>query len=106
MIKVILTKGLPASGKTTWAKAKLYNNPGMYKRINKDELRSMLDDGKWSQHNEDFIIKVRDSLILQALEEGKHVIVDDTNFGKHEDHIRQLTKGLATVEIEDFTSIP
>lgn len=38
MIKVIMTKGLPASGKSTWAKQLIEENPNVYKRINKDDL--------------------------------------------------------------------
>lgn len=107
MKKVILTKGLPASGKTTWAKQMLNENPGVYKRINKDDLRAMLDDSKWSKENEKHILNVRDLLIIEALKEGKHVIIDDTNFSsKHEDRIKQLVKGKATVEIKDFTDVP
>lgn len=106
MKKVILTKGLPASGKTTWALELIKDNPNQYKRINKDDLRSMLDGGKWSPDSEKFILKVRDSLVLLALESGKHVVIDDTNLHhKHEDQIRQLVKGKAEVEIKDFTDI-
>lgn len=106
MKRAILTKGLPASGKTTWARQTLADNPGQMKRVNKDELRAMLDGGKWSKHNETFVIRVRDNLIMQALNEGYHVIVDDTNLHpKHEAQIRQLVKGLAVVEIQDFTHV-
>ena len=50
-MKLIMTKGLPASGKSTWAKQYLDDNPGT-KRVNKDDLRAMLDNGKWSKRNE------------------------------------------------------
>lgn len=106
MKKVILTKGLPASGKSTWALEQIDKNPGMYKRVNKDDLRAMLDNSKWSKSNEKMILTVRDNIILSALEDGKHVIVDDTNLHlKHETHIRELVKGKAKVEIKDFTGI-
>lgn len=107
MKKVIILKGLPASGKSTWARKIIDENPGHYKRISKDDLRLMLDNGRWSKGNEKFILSVRDSLILQALKEGHHVLVDDTNLHpKHEQAIRELVKGLATVEIKDFTDVP
>jgi predicted kinase len=106
MIKVILTKGLPASGKSTWAKKILSENPNSYKRVNKDDVRMMLDDGKFSKANESFVLKVRDSIIMLAIENGKHVIVDDTNLApKHEQHIRELVKGVAEVVIQDFTDV-
>ena len=40
MKKVIITKGLPGSGKSTWAKKLIDKNPNQYKRINKDDLTS------------------------------------------------------------------
>jgi hypothetical protein len=55
----------------------------------------------WSGGNEKFILKLRDQIILMALESGKHVIVDDTNFGKHIDQIKELVKDLAVVEVND-----
>ena len=107
MKRVILTKGLPGSGKTHYAKERLREAPGKYKRINKDDLRAMLDDGKWSKHNEQYIIAARDALILAALQAGYSIIVDDTNLSaKHEAHIRELVKSQAVVEIEDFTDVP
>jgi len=107
MKQIIICKGLPASGKSTWAKNRIDNNPDMYKRVNKDDLRLMLDNNKWSKDNEKFILKVRDMLILSSLENGKHVIVDDTNLHpKHEINIKQLVKGKAKVIIKDFTDIP
>ncbi len=107
MLKVILCKGLPGSGKSTWAKKLIDDNPGKYKRINKDDLRAMLDNGKFSRSNETFVLQVRDQVLIMALKEGKHVIIDDTNLHpKHEAKIRELVKGIATVSIQDFTQIP
>lgn len=106
MKQVILLKGLPASGKSTWAKQQLATYPGRYKLISKDHLRAMLDNGVWSKHNEQFVLKVRDSLILLALQEGYHVLVDDTNLHpRHEKAIRKLVKGLAEVRVQDFTGV-
>lgn len=103
MKKVILTKGLPASGKSTWAKSMVKKNPGSYKRINKDDLREMLDCSHWSKGNEKFVLHMRDTMILAALEDGKHVIVDDTNFNPiHEKNIRELVHSLAQVEVKKF----
>jgi predicted kinase len=107
MIKVILTRGLPASGKTTWAKSIISLNPNSYKRINKDDLRAMLDNSIYSNDSEDFILQIRDAMILMAIENGKHVIVDDTNLAsKHESRIRKLISGKAELVIQDFTDVP
>jgi predicted kinase len=106
MKKVYVYKGLPGSGKSTAAKQLLDENPGKYKRINKDDLRAMLDNSKFTGANEKFILKVRDSLILQALEAGKHVLIDDTNIHpKHAQRIADLVKGQAEVEVVDFMHV-
>lgn len=118
-MKLIMTKGLPASGKTTWAKELLEKNPGKYKRINKDDLRSLFDNGKWSKNNEEFVLHMRDMFITMALLEGFSVIVDDTNLApKHEKRLRELVDQHNSVlstslnplkaqfEIKDFTDVP
>lgn len=85
---------------------KVESEPGRWKHISKDNLREMLDFSHWSKGNEKFVLKVRDLLILEALDSGYHVIVDDTNLhSKHEKRIRELVKGKAKVEIKDFTHV-
>lgn len=107
MLTVTMYKGLPASGKSFHAKQLIDNNPGKYKRINKDLLREMLDNSTFSKSNEKFILEVRDQLILMGLENGKHILIDDTNLDtKHEENIRTLVKGIAKVIIQDFTDVP
>lgn len=106
MRKVIILKGLPASGKTTWAKELMKQWPEKYKRINKDDLRSMFDGGVWSKRNEQFVLHVRDYLIVQALMDGFDVIVDDTNLHpKHEEQIKKIVKAIMEdfiIEIKEF----
>jgi predicted kinase len=103
-----MTRGLPASGKSTWARAKQAElPPGEVKRVNKDDLRAMLDAGKWSPENETFVVRLRDHIVIGALADGKHVIVDDTNLApKHEARLRQLARENAAVfELVDFTHV-
>lgn len=110
MKKVIVMRGLPGSGKSTWAKQMVREHPNSYKRINRDELRLMLDDGYTSNGNEKFVRQVRDMLITKALTDGKHVIVDDTNLSdKSLTRIRQLVQEFnkthndeVTVEIKEM----
>ena len=83
-----ITIGLPASGKSTWAKKMVYDNPDMYKRVNKDDLRAMLDVSHWSKGNEQFVLDTRDYIVREALKQGKNVIVDDTNLSvKHQERL-------------------
>ena len=108
MKTIYMPKGLPASGKTTWAKDKLAEHPGAYKRVSKDDMRSMLDGGKWSRDNEKFLLGVRDYVVTSALNAGKHVIVDDTNLApKHQEVLQCLAKKHgAVLEVVDFTNVP
>jgi len=112
-LKVIICKGLPASGKSTWARELMEKEPGKYKRVNKDDLRAMLDNGKWSKSNEAFILNLRDHIILTSLFIHRtNVIVDDTNLHpKHIEHIRKLVgesdkNSEMVVEVKDFTDVP
>ena len=108
MKKVILLKGLPASGKSTYAKALVDESPNSYKRINNDDLRKMLDNGHYSPSMEKFIKKAVDALVLLALEEGKHIILDNTHLSESSvNRIKELVKGKAEVIIEDkFLEVP
>jgi predicted kinase len=101
MKKVLVLVGLPASGKSTFANELLLKEPGQWVRSNKDLLREMAHASRWSGSNEKFILKLRDQITLMALEDNRNVIIDDTNFGHHIDHIRELVKGLAEVEVND-----
>lgn len=93
MREIILLKGLPASGKSTFARELLTQRPGEYVRVNKDEMRSMLHNGRWSKFNEKQVLRIRDQIIETALADGKSVIVDDTNLApKHQARMEQLAK--------------
>lgn len=76
--KLLVLKGLPASGKSTEA-FRLVKEEG-YKRVNKDDLRAMIDGGKWSKQKEEEIRFAEYSLVRGMLQMGHNVVVDDTNF--------------------------
>ena len=113
MKKIILTKGLPGSGKSTWAKEYVGLYP-QFKRVNKDLLREMLDFGVWSGKNEHMVNTIWDSIIIATLREGYDIIVDDTNLNpRHETHLRDIAKDISraldkevVVQIMDFTHVP
>jgi len=79
MRTIILTVGVPGSGKDTWAKEEMTRHPGKYKRVNRDLLREMLDVEQFSSANELFINVVRDRAVEYALGRGYDVIISDTN---------------------------
>ncbi|MEO0647089.1 MAG: AAA family ATPase [Cyanobacteria bacterium J06650_10] len=67
MKRVVMTVGLPASGKSTWAKELITKESGRWVRVNKDLLREMCHNSKHSKSNEKFILKLRNLIILEAL---------------------------------------
>lgn len=93
--QVLILKGLPASGKTTYAKELMASDLSWY-RVNKDELRLLYPppDGQWTPaHERDVIVPERNRRIMRALWDGKNVIVDDTNLAhKHEKAIREMVR--------------
>ena len=109
--KIIMTIGLPASGKSTWAKKFILEQNtdygGRYKRVNKDDLRAMVDCGKWSKSNEKFILLTRDFLVRSAIKQGNSIIVDDTNLDpSHERDLKAIADELgADFEIKDFRDV-
>ena len=58
---VVITIGLPASGKSTWAKDWISNHDNFI-RVNKDDVRNMLNNGEYSPENEELVKTVRDSV--------------------------------------------
>lgn len=107
---LIMTKGLPGSGKSSWAKEfVLKAQPGTVVRINKDDMRAMLHADRWNPANERQVVRARDALVEAFLLKKVHsVIVDDTNFAPaHEKRLRQLAdRHGARFEIKDFTEVP
>jgi predicted kinase len=105
---LVATRGLPASGKSTWARELLGREPGRWKRVNKDDLRDMLDGGKWSKKNEKLVVEVRDTLVSAFLARGLNVVVDDTNLeGTHLRDLENLAAAAqADFRVEDFTHVP
>lgn len=103
MSKIIMMKGLPGSGKTTIAKEMYTENTV---RVNKDEIRMMMGT-EWSKSNENIVLLARDSIIGGALEQGKNVVVDDTNFApKHEERLRVLAEQFGADLVVHYVDTP
>lgn len=79
MKELIICRGVPASGKSTWAKAWVTADASRV-RVNRDDLRFQLY-GVYhgEQVDETLITKLEDILVLNALSANKSVVVDDTN---------------------------
>lgn len=76
MPKLIVTRGLPGSGKSTWA----MQQSGAV-RVNRDDLRKMLFNAEgvlpWDQ--EELVTQSQRAIASAALNQLRDVIVDDTN---------------------------
>lgn len=108
MAKLIMTKGLPASGKSTFAREQIAKGQGRTKAVTKDDLRAMLDDGKFSREREKFVEEVQRLIIEAGLNRGYTMIAADTNLApRQEDRLRDMGKGIYTeFVVQDFTDVP
>lgn len=89
-MKILLLRGLPASGKSTYAKELVAKNHN-WVRVNKDDLRAMMNGGGFSGKLEKQVIRTERELAENALKLGKNVVIDDTNFNPvHEEYFRDL----------------
>lgn len=107
MPTIFMTKGLPASGKTTWAMEKLSQDKNCI-NVNKDDLRAMLNNGDFTKYNEAMVIDTRNYIVTLGLARGKNVIVSDTNLNPiHENDLRKLAQDTGNkFEVVDFTHVP
>jgi predicted kinase len=79
MRQLLVTRGLPASGKSTWAFEQLKNEPDRFKRINNDHLRFMLDGGySFNKDTTAMLNAATSQLVHLALSQGYDVILDNT----------------------------
>lgn len=76
--KVVITVGLPASGKSTKYR-ELVRTDENWKRVNKDDLRNMLDDGSFSSKNEAYATLIMENIIVLSLSTMKNVVIDNTH---------------------------
>lgn len=75
--EMIFCVGLPASGKSAWAKLKVSMDKS-YVRVSRDDLRLMRGI-YWLPEQEDMISKLEMMCAAIAISEGKSVIIDATN---------------------------
>lgn len=108
MQTVILTTGLPGSGKSTWAKKFLDQTPGQFVLTSRDDIRKMLGCFPIGDKNqENLVSKIQDRVIVDAVNSGYSVIVHDTNLNsKSPTRIKKLFDGDVQFMVADFTNVP
>lgn len=91
--KIIVTRGIPGCGKTTWSKEYIKNNPDTI-RINRDDIREMLTPSFIHGGDmESLVTSIEHHSVRVALNKGYSIIIDATNFkgaGQFTDIAEQL----------------
>lgn len=107
MNRLIICRGLPASGKSTWAKEWVMRDPEHRVRINQDDIRLML--GKyWVPSREKLVQEIQFDAIIEALNREFDVVIDNTNLNKKVlDQFDRLIKTYKDYEMEykDFFNV-
>lgn len=118
MAKVIICQGLPASGKTTWAKEWIKEEPTRRVRFNRDDVRNML--GKyWVPSREDLINSIYDSFMNEAMLAGYDIVIDNMNLNEKtvseiQEYVREFNNWIYLsplkihydVEFKKFLDVP
>lgn len=78
MPKIILCRGIQGSGKTTWAKQWVLEDPEHRVRFNNDDIRNML--GKyWVPSRKGLIKDLKGLFLWEAMSYGFDIVIDNMN---------------------------
>ena len=108
MPKIILTRGIQGSGKSTWAKKWVEEDPTHRVRWNNDDFRRMLGP-YWVPERENLVSIVMSDFIYYAMTIGYDIVIDNMNLNKKywdfiQDQINSLNKRY-TLEFKDFFDV-
>ena len=83
MPKIILCRGIQGSGKTTWSKQWVLEDPKNRVRFNNDDIRNML--GKyWVPSREQLIFILKEQFIEISMRMGYDIVIDNMNLNAKE----------------------
>jgi predicted kinase len=106
-----VTTGLPASGKSTFAKSMVTESKGATVRVNLDDIRDMMGFGHtgtlaWSKELEQTALKFQDEMIVRGIKEGRSVVIDNTHLNKSlPNRYKKLFDGDVQFFVADFTHV-
>lgn len=100
MSKIILTRGLPASGKSTWARQYAETAPNTV-RVNRDDIRKQMYGKAFGDGiDEELITVVEMATARAALQAGNDVVVDATHLPQR--YINRWQRLGYPIEIVEF----
>lgn len=105
MPKIILCRGIQGSGKTTWAKQWVLEDPEHRVRFNNDDIRNML--GKyWVPSREDLVKSLRSAFLLNSMSYGFDIVIDNMNLNPKEleyyNAVPDVVRPKYSLEFKDF----
>ncbi|GAA2360673.1 hypothetical protein Cme02nite_37920 [Catellatospora methionotrophica] len=106
MPTLYITRGLPSSGKSTWAEQQQAADPTI-SLAGRDRVRRMLSLAPWPYGDEDALAEAerrctiaQAAVIRRLLEDGCSVIVDDTSLLRsHVEGLAELAEDLEEVDV-------
>lgn len=108
-LKLLILRGIPASGKSTFAREFIKDNSEDWVIVNRDSIRSMLGN-YWVPSREKLVSDIEEDMIISAFEREYNVIIDATNLNpttlKFFESIaedRKLSGLDVEIEFKDFT---
>lgn len=111
MPTIHLTRGLPASGKTTLARELVAASNGRMRRVNLDEIRAMLDfnttGARLGRDHEETVLAIQDAAVLAAIRDGFDVVCDNTFLvSRLPNRLKRVVAGQARFALHDFLDVP
>lgn len=103
MSTLLILRGIPASGKSTFALNWVAEDPENRVRVNRDDIRFMTF-GKYVGVDENYVTKVQNDLLVAAFKAGRDVVLDNTNLKTShvKDVLRLAAKWGVSVAHRDF----
>ena len=108
MSKIILTQGIQGSGKTTWAKAWVAEDPEHRIRINNDDITSMWGQPFGTSGLYERLRNARLFMLALAMDFNLDVVIDNMNLS--DSSLKEVQKLVEVtdyiIEYKDFTKVP
>jgi predicted kinase len=109
MAELVITRGLPASGKSTWARKWVDEDPIGRARVNRDDLRfNLYGTARPSHQQESAISVVQQAAVTALLAAGRSVVVDDLHLRARyvSGWVAVAAEAGAEFVVQDLTDVP